>query len=131
MSVESRDDNKQEIRKLLEEKEAMVAHGPNGTMRVRRPRKSKADEEKLKEALKRVKKKLGVEETNALKASCDIYKNSRRHLRTTQIHRTTHHFRTTPVVRTLPFIFIYVMKGKKNIEAVGKFELMIFQNIFI
>ena len=68
MSVESKDDNKQGIRELLEEKEAMVAHGPNGRMRVRRPRKSKTDKEKLEEALKRVKKKLGVEETNALKA---------------------------------------------------------------
>ena len=37
-------------------------------MRVRRPRKSKTDKEKLEEALQRVKKKLGVEETNALKA---------------------------------------------------------------
>ena len=68
MSVESKDDNKQGIRELLEEKEAMEAHGSNGRMRVRRPRKSKTDKEKLEEALKRAKKKLGVEETNALKA---------------------------------------------------------------
>ena len=89
MSVESKDDNKQGIRELLEAKEAMIAHGPKGRMIVRRPRKPKTDKE-------------------------NIYKNSRRHLRTTQIHRTTHHFRTTPVVRTLPFIFIY-SKVVKNI----------------
>ena len=71
MSVESKDDNKQGIRELLEEKEAMIAHGQNGRMGVRRPRKSKTDKEKLEEALKRVKKKLGVEETNALKAKWD------------------------------------------------------------
>ena len=105
--MESKDDNKQGNKKLLEEKEAMVVHGPNGRMSVRRTRKYKTDKEKLEEALKRVKKKLEVEETNALKASCYIYKNSRRHLRTTQIHRTTHHFRITPVVRTLSFIFKY------------------------
>ena len=68
MFVESKDDNKQRISELLEEKEAMIAHGPNGRMRVRRPKKFKTDKEKLEEALKRAKKKLGVEETNALKA---------------------------------------------------------------
>ena len=59
MSVESKDDNKQGIRELLEAKEAMIAHGPKGRMIVRRPRKSKTDKEKLEDALKRVKKKLG------------------------------------------------------------------------
>ena len=52
----------------MEEKEAVIAHDPNGRMRVRRPRKSKTEKEKLEQALKRVKEKLGVEETNALKA---------------------------------------------------------------
>ena len=54
---------------VLEEKEAMVAHGPNGRMRVRRPSKYKTDKEKVEEALKRVKKKLGVEQRNTLKAN--------------------------------------------------------------
>ena len=47
MSVESKDDNKQVIRGLLEEKEAMIAHGPKGRMIVRRPRKSKTDKENI------------------------------------------------------------------------------------
>ena len=60
-----------ELGNYWKKKEAMVAHGPNGRMRVRRTRKSEADKEKLEEALKRVKKRLGVEGTNALKAKWD------------------------------------------------------------
>ena len=46
-------------------------------MGVRRPRKSKTDKEKLEEAFKRVKKKLGVEKTNAPKAKWDVLSTGR------------------------------------------------------
>ena len=61
MSAEIKDDNNQAIKEILRQQEAMLAVGPKGRMKVKRPRKSKTDKEKLEDALVRVKKKLRVE----------------------------------------------------------------------
>ena len=46
MSAEIKDDKNQAIKEILRKKEAMIAVGPKGRMKVKRPRKSKTDKEK-------------------------------------------------------------------------------------
>ena len=56
MSAAIKHENNQVIQEILRKKEAMIAVGPKGRMKVKRPRKSKTDSEKLEDALVRVKK---------------------------------------------------------------------------
>ena len=68
MKLENQNDKLQEIKEILRKKESLIAVRPKGRMVVKRPRKSKSEQDKIADALVRAKKKLGKEETASMRA---------------------------------------------------------------